>query len=167
MAATLTGDKALDRKLKRLGDKVAKRVSAQGVRAALRVIAKGIKSEIPASQKSARKAIGTRFMQSKKNGVTAVVGGSKFTTDKIEGGVTKAKASHGKGKKPGVGISKNNIHWILLGTGQRTQNTTGRRTGIMPAVGAVKRGFAKTEAAAIKKIQDTIRKGIAREAAKK
>ena len=157
MTATITGDRKLDAKLKRLGDKAAKKVSAQGIRAGLRVIVKAIKSEIPSHMKEAKKAIGSHFKRKKSGEVTAKVGAA----------VGKKKtAAGGRGDKPGVGIGAANIHWLLLGTGERTQKTTGRKTGVMPAVGAVKRGFAKSEAAALKKIVDTIRKGIAREAKK-
>jgi len=158
MPRLLTGDKALNRKFKRLADKAAKKVSAQGIRAGMRAIVKGIKSEIPPHMKEARKAIGSRFKRSKKGVITAKVGG----------GVGKKKEKIGeRDDKPGVGIGTANIHWLLLGTGERTQKKSGRSTGVMPAVGAIQRGFAKSESAAHNKIKEAIRKGIAREAAKK
>ena len=162
MPATLTGDKRLDRKLKELSEKTARKVSAAGIRAALRVIANGIKSEIPPHMKDARKAIGMRFKRNTRKGdgiVTAKVGGGV-------GKKTKKKTTSKRSKRRGVGISSANIHWLLMGTGERTQKTTGRSTGVMPAVGAVPRGFAKSKAAAFQKIKENIRKGIAREAAK-
>ena len=155
----ITGVKELDRKFKRLANKASKKVEAQGIRAGLRVIVKGIKSEIPPHMKDARKAIGSRFKRRKSGEVKAIAGGGA--------GKKKAAQAGERSGKPGVGISAMNIHWFLLGTTDRTQKTTGRRTGVMPAVDAVRRGFAKTEAAARAKITDTIRKGIAREAKKK
>lgn len=170
MAVTITGDKKLDAKLKLLGDKTARKVSAAGIRSGMRIIVKGIKSEIPGHMKEARKAIGSRFKRNTRKGdgiVMAKIGaavGMKKAKQKAAG--ARVKATHGKGKKPGVGISANNIHWLLAGTGPRTQKTTGRYTGIMPAMGAVPRGFAKTKSAATQKIIESLRKGIAREAAK-
>lgn len=157
MTVSLTGDKALDRAFKRLGDKVAKKVAAQGIRAGLRIIAKGIKSEIPGHMKEARKAIGTRFKRKKTGETKAIVGG----------GVGKKKAgSTERGGKPGVGIARENIHWLLLGTNNRSKES-GAFTGSTAPLSAVKLGFSKSEAATLQKIKDTIRKGIAREAAKR
>lgn len=158
MSASLTGDKALDRKFKKLADKSANKVAAQGLRAGLRVIAKGIKSEIPSHMKEARKAIGTRFKRKKTGEVKAIVGG----------GVGKKKKQKlvDRSGKPGVGISRQNIHWLLLGTNNRVKES-GASTGSTLPLPAVQSGFLKSEAAAMQKIKETIKKGIAREVAKK
>lgn len=168
---SITGDKELDLMFRRLAEKAAKNVAFAGIRAGMRVIVKGIKSEIPPHMKEAKKAIGSRFKRNtgKKDGVVqAKVGAAVGKKKSVQAAAAKkAKATHGKGKKPGVGITSRNIHWLLLGTGDRTQKTTGRRTGIMPGMSAVRLGFNKSEAAAIQKIKEVMRKGIAREAAKK
>ena len=153
---SLTGDKELDRKFKRLADKAAKKVAAQGIRAGLRIIAKGIKAEIPGHMKEARKAIGTRFKRKKTGEVKAIVGG---------GVGKKKKLSQGR-DRPGVGIGQPNIHWLLLGTNNRFQKS-GASTGSTLPIPAVRLGFNKSEAAALQKIKDAIKKGIAREAKKK
>lgn len=184
MVATITGDKELDKNLRRLGGKSANKVSAAAIRAGMRIIQKGIKSEIPSHMKESRKSIGSRFKRNTRKGdgiVMAKVGaavGMKKT--KQEAAAERAKATHSqgkgaRGKRPGVGISANNIFWLLMGTKERfhdpvvtaTGKKLGASTGVMPKLGAVRRGYAKTKDAATKKIIENLRKGIAREAAKK
>ena len=171
MASILTGDKKLDRKLKRLSERSARKVSAAGIRAGLRVIVKGIKSEIPGHMKESRKGIGSRFKRNtrKGDGLIMAKAGAKVGINKArqEAAAKKVEATHGKGKKPGVGISSQNIGWLLKGTGARRHDKTGKSTGAMPALGAVRRGFAKSKASAFQKIKQNIRKGIQREAAKR
>ena len=157
MTMSLTGDKALDRKFRRLADKAAKKVLAQGIRAGLRVIAKGIKAEIPPHMKDAKKAIGSKLKKNKSGGIVAKVGAA----------VGKKKKPAGpRAGRPGVGIARENIHWLLLGTNSRHKES-GASTGSTVPIPAVRLGFAKSEAAAAQKIVDTVRKGIAREASKK
>lgn len=167
MAATITGSKELDAKFKHLSDKGASKVAVRAIRAGMRLIVRGIKSEIPSHMKGAKQAIRSRFKKNtrKKDGIISAKVGAAVGMSKAKQAASseKAKAAHGRGKKPGVGIGARNIHWALIGTKSRTQKTTGRKTGIMPAVGAVKLGFAKSEAAAVQKIKDTLAKGIARE----
>ena len=157
MTMSITGDKELDRKFRRLADKVARKVLAQGIRAGLRVVAKGIKAEIPPHMKDAKKAIGSKLKKDKSGGIVAKVGSGV-------GG--KKKPVGARGGRPGVGISRQNIHWLLLGTNSRHKGS-GASTGSTVPIPAVRLGFAKSEAAAAQKIVDTVRKGIAREASKK
>ena len=175
---SITGDKELDKKFRELADKLAKKVMAQAIRAGMRVIAKGIKSEIPGNMKEARKGIGMRFLRRDRRNsgeFLAKVGAGVGMKNAVRKAAAVAAAtSHGKGKKPGVGISKQNIHWLLAGTGPRKKNATisatgktlGKSTGVMPAISAVRTGFNKSDEAARQKIIATLRKGIAREAKK-
>ena len=71
---SLTGDKELDRKFRRLADKAAKKVLSQGIRAGLMVVAKAIKSEIPVYMKDSKKAIGTKLKKNKQGEIIAKVG---------------------------------------------------------------------------------------------
>ena len=149
MAATLTGDKKLDRKLKELADKSARKVAAQGIRAGMRVIAKGIKAEIPPHMKSARKAVSSRFAKAKggpnKGIIQAKAGnvGPQLKRGKGKGKRFIGARAEGAKKRPGVGIGRRNLHWILLGTAERFKEpkiTAERKlapasTGIMPAIG--------------------------------
>ncbi len=171
----LTGDKELDRKLDKLANKTARKVAAAGIRAGMRVIARAIKSEVPPSMKEVKKSIGFRFRRNTRKGdglVLAKVGAGvgkkrpKGQRKKRPSCIGRKKAQRGsRPGRPGVGLGRA-PHWPLLGTVPRIQCTTLRKTGIMPAVGAVKLGFAKSESAAIGAIKDNIGRGIEREAKK-
>lgn len=180
---TLTGERKINSNLVRLSEKSARKVTAAAMRSGMRVIVKGIKAEIPSHMKSARKAVTSRFAKAKgganKGILQAKVGNVGPQLKKGKGRKLVGVAS-GKRGKPGVGISRRNLHWLLLGTKERfkkikaivtaTGKTPARRgasTGIMPQIRAVRRGYAKTQDAAAKKMIDNISKGIAREAAKK
>jgi len=140
----LTGDKALDRKLKNLGRKAANRAARAGLGRGARMAAKRIKSEIPSSLKSVRRAIGS-------------------SVKKGTGGITTAKAgaSVGKGSKAGK-----TIHWWILGTAERTQATTGRSTGKSPAHGVVVSAVSKAAGSIKAAIQEGVAKSIMRAAKK-
>lgn len=105
---------------------MANRVARPGVNAAASMAAKIVKSKIPGRLKSVRKAIGWRSVKTKDNG--GVVG------SKIGGGVGKREKNsvpvERDEKRPGVGISAQNVHWWFLGTQDR--QTQFRRTGRMP-----------------------------------
>ena len=129
--ATIKGDKKLARALQQLGKKSGAAALA-GVRAGLNEYKKAIKQEVPVR---VRPAIASRL---KKNRRTGIYEG------KAGGGVGAKRNGRNKTprKRRGVGISKNNVHWYLLGTkGRRTKR--GRYTGVMPPNNAVKRGAAK------------------------
>lgn len=159
MAAVVTGIKELDARLKSLDEKVQRKLGKRAVSAALRVLAKSIKAQVPPSNKSVRKAINSRFSKTK--------GGANrgLTEAKVGAGVGKQKKPEGRGKRPGVGISGNNVHWWILGTQER-QTKAGHLTGAMPAIGLniVKDGFKAGEAEAESKIIQNLREGIEREA---
>lgn len=125
----VTGVKELDRKLKLLDRKAANRAARAGLNKGARLSAKKIKAEIPSKQKSIRKAIGSSGAKKQANGIT---------TAKAGAGVGKRTKAVDRANKPGVGISKQNIHWWVLGTNQRTRKGGGS-TGAMPPHPIVKR----------------------------
>lgn len=187
---SITGVKELDKALRALAESKIKKVARSAISKAMRVIAKEIKKQIPPKYKGLKKAIGSRFAKPK-------TGNQKHITMARAGaavGITKAKQkkaaeqekSRRQGaKKPGVGLSANNIHWAILGTkDRRTGEKTFRRkggnvkkptgnavkpTGRMPAIlrGIVKRGFGAAEGAATTALLNGLRAGIAREANRK
>ncbi len=156
MADFVTGDVALDALLKQLGGKVANRAITSGLRAGLSHVTKAIRSEIP--QPSVRKAIGNKLKKLRNGTVIAKVGAGVGPRTRNE------LAS--RGKRPGVGISGRNVHWYILGTKQRTQKKTGRNTGQMPANGAEKRGWAKSEPTCMAAIQTKTSAILTKEMAK-
>lgn len=156
----LTGDKLLDRKLQRLERRAANKIASNAIRGGLRIIVKAIKKEIPSSAKSARKAIGSRFERGKPGKPAAAKAGAGV-------GIKRTGVRPKSSKSGGVGISGSNIHWYILGTEGRTQKTTDRYTGVMPAEGAVRRGAIKSRQAVKTKMLELVRKGIAKEARKR
>ncbi len=134
----LTGVKQLDRHLKNLERKTGNRIARGALSKGAQIGSKAVKKEIPSRQKSARKAIGWTVKKNKQKVTEA-----KFGT------VGKRSASLKRGKKHsgGVGISKRNIHWLILGTGERTQKKTGKSVGKMKGVDYVGRGAQKAKKA--------------------
>lgn len=139
----ITGDKKLDKALVAMGA-ATPAIGAAGLRAGVGVISKSIKKQFPTKY---RKNIGHKV---KKKG--------RLYVAKAGAGVgKKRKPAVERGARPGVGISANNIHWLVMGTGFRfTKN--GRATGRMPAAyaDAVRAGTMQAMSAAKKAIADKI-----------
>lgn len=157
--ATITGDKALDRKLKRLATSGQKRIARAALGKALTVLARGIRNAVDPKQKSAKKSVGSKNKKNKKTGVHE---------SKVGFGVgkkTKSKKQRDP-KKPGVGISKENIHWLVLGTNDRSKwRTTGASTGDSPAIGKdwMKKGIKASEGDAFRMMQTTAKAKLIQE----
>lgn len=134
--ASLTGDKALDRKLAALGPKTSTKAVTAGVNAGLRAVGKAMRSAVNAADASpnlkreARKTIGSKFSKAKRGEVK----GRKVAKVGFGVGRTKAKIARsqtargkrmraGKTKGRGVGVSAQNIHWFVLGTKERTSKS--------------------------------------------
>lgn len=158
--STITGDKEIDRKLKHLASKGQKRVARSGIGKAMTVLSRGIRNAIPPNYKSAKKAIGRRNKKNKhthKHEAKVGLGVGKQTKSKKQRDP----------RKPGVGISKTNIHWLILGTSTRSRDKGGP-TGRMPAIGQgwVQQGVKASEAEAIRAMHEQMRKKIEEEARK-
>lgn len=132
--SSLTGHKELDRMLRKLADKTAKKAAAGGVRASLTPVAQAMRKGVTASgapadvKRAARKTIKAKVKKSR-----GFVGSAK-----VGFGVGKQREAKRSGKRTGgVGISGANVHWFVLGTGQR-QTASGRSTGsIDPALSGI------------------------------
>ena len=156
MTEWITGDRALDRKLQEVGDKVARKAMVSGIRAGMNVIQKAIKANV--SNSRVRKVVGSRFKRrNKKHDTQAKVGASvgKQTT------VTETE----RRSRPGVGISKQNAHYYFLGTSVR-YTKDGARRGSMPNNNAVVVGYAQAKPTALAAIHKKIRATIEREVSK-
>lgn len=165
--AVMEGFDDLNRKLLALGDpKKIKGIARNAIRAGQRVVVKAIKAKIPGRYKEARKTVGSSFKRAKfgedKGQIVAKIGmavGKKRMSD------SEANSNYLKrGKRKGVGLGVRNIHWAVLGTGQRATKEPERRTGKMPAIlaGVVQAGFASSQAEAAAKINATIASGLAK-----
>ncbi len=179
MGAIVTGDRELDKKLATMSDKAQKKVLKPAIAAGLRVEAKAMKAAIPANMKDAKKAIGSRFNKSKRNGeeMAKVGAGVGIKSAKIRKDAAKQKTR--RTGRPGVGIGARNIQWFILGTAERSTGSTrirsksgaGKRkltgnpvhsTGRMPPqMSPVKEGFRQSESAALEKIIDVAKSKIA------
>jgi len=179
----LLGDKAMDRKLKRLGTTGSNRAITAGIRASMTPVARAMRTAVNASDASsylkreARKSIGQRFAKNRKKGVKeAKVGfsvGKKQKQIKAAGAARGKRLAAGKGGGRGVGISATNIHWFVLGTDlRRTKSGFGsgeKGTGkIANVFGDVTRlAFAGSNVAAVNAARKKIWQVIKKEALKK
>ena len=146
----LTGDKKLMKTLAKVRDSVARKAMRKALGKAVRIIAKGIKAQVPTDLKQMKPLIGTKTGKTRRESFTAKAGA----------GVGKGYGKIGKrsgNNKQGVGISGSNIHWWVMGTGNRTSSKGPR--GIMPpqAKEIVTAGFSASASAAA----DVIRTDIA------
>lgn len=155
---TITGDKAIDRKLKRLAGSGQRRVARSGIGKGMTVLSRGIRNAIPPKYKSAKKAIGRRNKKNKKTHQHEAVVGL---------GVGKQRKSKKQRdpKKPGVGISKANIHWLVFGTPPR-EGPRGSMPNIGEAGGWVQRGVSSVEAEATRAMKEQIKKKVLEEVKK-
>lgn len=129
----VTGDKALDRRLKRFARKPANRIARAGLNKGARLAAKQIKQKVPSRLKSVRAAIGSSVKKSK-HGVTQAKAGAAV-------GKSRRKKSPKRTTGFGEGISRQNVHWWVLGTEERQREDTGQNTGKMPEQPVVREGF--------------------------
>lgn len=162
--ATITGDKQLDRKLKRLGRRGGKKAAAAGVRASLTPVRKAMRAAINASgaskelKRAARKTVASRFKKSRKTGRKEA---------KVGLGVGKQKKPNKRSGTAGVGISKTNIHWFVLGTDER-KTKSGRNAGRIEGVfgDVTDTAFARSQSDAIAAARKKIDQVIQQEARK-
>jgi hypothetical protein len=113
-----TGDKDLVRALQKLRDSVARRVMKPAVGKAIRVIAKEMKNSVPTPYKAMKTLFASRVAVGTHGVIVAKAGAAV-------GAASKKKAKRkGGDKKRGVGISATNLHWLILGTDERTVKRT-------------------------------------------
>lgn len=170
MSLEVIGARQVSQAFHELRQSVQTRITRSAQRTAMSVVAKEIKKQIPGRYKDARKAIGSSVKKGKSKLVEAKAGvGVGYKRKKRERDDEK-RASKAKGKRRGVGISANNIHWMILGTKSRKQKTTGHPTGIMQpneeVKDIVKKGWEQSRHLYGQTMQKRMTELIAREAAK-
>lgn len=105
------------RKLDQFETKAADRILSAMIRGQMKPIEQQMKKDVDPQVKEGRKGVRSRFKNKrKKNEITAKVG---FGVGKKKKNATKVVNRKG-GKRGGVGISAQNIHWWVAGTGIRT-----------------------------------------------
>ena len=144
------------RELERKKQRAAKDIGTPVLNAGLKILMEGVRGQIPPEYAQLAKLVGKRIDKSK-SGNNEVIG-------KVGFGVGRKGRSMPKRKNhAGVGISSNNIHWLVLGTVQR-QTKTGANRGEMPAILAncVPQGVAYSNAAAIEEMGRVFRELVAK-----
>lgn len=175
--ASITGDKALDKKFKSLATKGARRAAVAAIRKGMTIAAKGIRKLAPVGPtKNLKKSIGSRIKKTKKTGTVEAKAGVNVGK-KTQKQLDKAAARSGKTAK----TTKNapHAHLVALGTKARKRKRLGGkfaylnpasdqqlRTGTMPRNDFVKQGWAASQSEAAAAIKSELAKQIAKEAAK-
>ena len=161
-----TNNEFLDSRLAELGSKSINRISRNAVRRGLTVLRQAMQAAVPAIAKTRghqtqtiKQAIGQSL---KKSNVTSVTEGKAGAAVGIKRAASIAAAKAGRGKRRGVGISANNIHWYIMGTASRYTKKK-RHTGRMPAEGAVRRGAGNAMGRAQQTIYDAVKNQVAKE----
>jgi len=164
----LQGARELERKLKHLQSQGSKKVARAAVTGMVGPIRKGIRQQVNATpattelRRAARKAVGSKVKKQPDGsyGAKAGLGVGKMT--KKQRASASARAAGGQG----VGVSKHNIHWFVLGTTERTQTSTGKSVGRIKPVfkGVVPRAVTASTPAAIAAGAEKARKQLKKEA---
>jgi hypothetical protein len=180
----LSGDRELKKNMEALSKAVNNRISKKALSVGTKIIAKAIKRQIPASQKSARKAIGASVQRPRKGkfkGFTFAKAGAGVGMKKEKRQRINAQAKFNrKSKRKGVGIGVSNVMWLLEGTdkrytgtkrvgahkrGNKTRVDTGKKkkyTGRMRRSGYVQKAEAATRSQVVAAIKSEVMKGVKR-----
>ena len=153
-ARILTGEKELDATLNKIKLGAANKIVRPAMLRGMRLILKSIKARVPPNLKDAKRAMGSS-LKVKGDAAVAKVGAG---VGKRKQKTAKQKAAPGRAKGSGVGIGQRNIHWYILGTGQRAHDdgfSTGMMDPQMPDV--VRGGFSSSGAAALSAMKAEIR----------
>lgn len=135
---TLTGDKALERKLKRLGDRrKLKKVMRRATNAAATVLVKGVRSEWPEDSGLSKRAV-TKKILSTKAGYSAIIGVDAAVRDEKH-------------------VPSNIDHLVEFGY----QHTGGRT---VPARAPLRRGYDKSQAEARRRFEEKAAEDVEKEA---
>lgn len=172
-SGSIRGEDLIDKQILNLIAKGGPAAARSGLSKGMTIIARGIRKEVPPKMKSVKKTIGQRFVTDKDKNAKLAKGTFAAKVGLGVGKKTKSNKERDP-KKPGVGISKENVHWWELGTKQRKAKS-GRSTGRMPMGSpVVQKGFFATRsqarkaiiAAMKKKIKDSVKRKKARARAK-
>lgn len=140
---TVDGLDSILRALSTLETKGAGRVLTAMIRGQMAPIQKQMKSDVNRKVKEGRKGVRSRFKnKKKKNEITAKVGFGVGKKSKK----APAKINRKGGRRGGVGISAQNIHWWVAGTKQRQTKRNANR-GSMPSMQPGLAAIAATKSA--------------------
>ena len=149
----------LDRLLRKIPAAQANRAARAGLLKGARLAARLIKAQIPSRYKGVRAAISGRLRRSQPGQPLTALAGA--------GRKSRRKTTPKRTSKGGVGISSANVHWFLLGTGERSRTSKGDApTGRMPQFPAVKQAMSGGLASVMQAVTDGVRQQFERELAK-
>jgi len=154
----------LTRAYNRMTDDLGKQLARAAIRSGLQVVAREIKKRLDPRIKHVKHTIGVRFRASPTRGITAAKVG--FNVGAKKGTSISAIYARSGRNRGGVGISGSNVHWFIVGTGERFRRQPGvsrkrkvqdpsRRTGAMPAQqpGLVADAYRSSSGAVLSKMQ--------------
>lgn len=151
LSTRITGDKALDRKLRGMPVRVQNKLEGQAIRAGLRIVVKRIKDRFPSKYRHLRTVVKSRYRRGKVAKAGAGVGKRKVPT---------RKHAH----RGGVGLGSANIHWAVLSTSDRRTRDGAYRGRMPPILGdVVGSGWNVARHEAARAMLANLRKGIERE----
>lgn len=156
----ISGVEQLHKTIDQINDDVSKKDAAKVVRSVAANIAKAMRTEVTKSNASAdlKRAARRAIKQRMKKAFGSKRGSSKEA--KVGFGVGKpAEANRSGHNRGGVGVSSKNIHWFVLGTGERATNT-GHATGRVQAVfaGLASKAVGGARLSALQKATDIYKK---------
>lgn len=106
-----------------LSDSVQRTVVRSALSAGLQEAKRSIKAQVPGKYKMIRQSVGATIRTVRGTKGKVVVGkaglGTGLPSAKRSQLIRQSKSEHGRGKKPGKGISPQNVHWWVLGTKRR------------------------------------------------
>jgi len=172
----ITGMRKLERRLEymaKLGSKKVARASITGAVVPIRkAIRQGVNGATASAElkRAARKTVGSTIKRTAGGGYGAKVGIGVGKMTKRQRGEASGRSYLGKvGSMRGRGVSKQNIHWFVLGTTERTQKSTGKSVGSIEAVfeGVVPVAVESSTAASLREAARKARIALRKEARKR
>jgi hypothetical protein len=173
MTGTVTGVEEVRRTLEHMARSGAPRAATKAIRAATTPLVSALRAAVTASsapdavKREGRKTIGRRSVRARDYAGVKVVklgfGVGKQTAAQRRK-AEKRKAARRAAAKPGQGITKANIHWVILGTRERAHRG-GHRTGRMPPYfrGLLGRAIASSAGASMAAARKAFQAAIAAE----
>lgn len=160
-AVQVIGAKELERKLNALASQGGKSVARATMTGAVGPLKKSIRRQVNAAtasqamKRAARLTIGSKVKKQPSGSYGAKAGFGVGKPTKAKRRKAKERSAQGKaGERKGVGLSSQNIHWFVLGTGERHTKSgkpTGRikpeLKGLIPVAAMAAKGEMVSEAA--------------------
>ena len=151
MNVRVTGIKQLDRRLKKLAKKDARRIGRQAINKGLTVISKQIKSKTPKGPTgNLKKSVGKRNKKNKRKGIQEAKAGFNV-------GLKNRKQKPGSKRKPKRRAQ--HAHLYTIGT-QSRKHKSGKSVGRMPGNNIISVAYRASAKKSIKVMTESAKQGI-------